>query len=177
MADAYFIVTLSTADAGSGPNYNVLYSTDCTSYSPANPSSVTLPNVGSQAYIAVPDNTQCVKLTNINSNCTNSVTASISITTTTTTTSAPTTTTTTTVAPTTTTTAAPGPTTTTTTLQPFFGLIRCGESAVDYYTATPMSSGQFMYSGGLVCYVSTGNIGQSIAGKSEIFGTVGACTC
>jgi len=173
MADAYFIVTLSTADAGSGPNYNVLYSTDCTSYSPATPSTVTLPNVGAQAYIAVPDNTQCVKLTNINSNCTNSVTASLNITTTTTSTTT-TTTTTTTAAPTTTTTST---TTTTTTLQPFFGLILCGESSVLYYTSTPMSSGQYLYSGGGNCYVSTGNIGQSIGGKTEIFGTVGGCTC
>jgi hypothetical protein len=174
MANAYFIVTLSTADAGSGPNYNVLYSTDCTSYSPATPSTVTLPNVGAQAYIAVPDNTQCVKLTNINSNCTNSVTASLNITTTTTST---TTTTTTTVAPTTTTTAAPGPTTTTTTLQAFYGLIRCGESSVLYYTSTPMSSGQNFFSGGGNCYVSTGNIGQNIAGKTQLDGTVGGCTC
>lgn len=113
MADAYFIVTLSSADAGSGPNYNVLYSTDCISYSAANPATITLNNVGSQAYITVPDTTQCIKLTNINSNCTNSVTSSLTITTTTTTTAAPTTTTT--LAPTTTTTLAP---TTTTTLAP-----------------------------------------------------------
>jgi hypothetical protein len=112
MADAYFIVTLSTAEAGSGPNYDVLYSTDCVSYSPATPSTVSLEYVGAQAYITIPDNTQCVKLTNINSNCTNSVTSSVSVTTTTTTTAAPTTTTTTagvtttTLAPTTTTTAA-----------------------------------------------------------------------
>lgn len=107
MADAYFIVTLSTAEAGSGPNYDVLYSTDCVSYSPATPSTVSLEYVGAQAYIAVPDNTQCVKLTNINSNCTNSVTSSVLVTTTTTTTAAPTTTTTTTtIAPTTTTTTA-----------------------------------------------------------------------
>ena len=121
MADAYFIVTLSSADAGSGPNYNVLYSTDCISYSAANPATITLNNVGSQAYITVPDTAQCIKLTNINSNCTNSVTSSLTITTTTTTTAAPTTTTTlaptttTTLAPTTTTTLAPTTTTTTTT--------------------------------------------------------------
>jgi hypothetical protein len=108
MADAYFIVTLSTAEAGSGPNYNVLYSTDCVSYSPATPSTVSLEYVGAQAYITIPDTSQCVKLTNINSNCTNSVTSSVGITTTTTST------TTTTAAPTTTTTAAPTTTTTTT---------------------------------------------------------------
>lgn len=111
MADAYFIVTLSTAEAGSGPNYDVLYSTDCVTYSPATPSTVTLEYVGAQSYIAVPDNTQCVKLTNINSNCTNSVTSSVLVTTTTTTTAAPTTTTTT--AGVTTTTLAPTTTTTT----------------------------------------------------------------
>jgi hypothetical protein len=108
MADAYFIVTLSTAEAGSGPNYNVLYSTDCVSYSPATPSTVSLEYVGAQAYITIPDTSQCVKLTNINSNCTNSVTSSVGITTTTTST------TTTTAAPTTTTTGAPTTTTTTT---------------------------------------------------------------
>jgi hypothetical protein len=110
MADAYFIVTLSSAEAGSGPNYDVLYSTDCVSYSPATPATVTLEYVGAQSYITVPDNTQCVKLTNINSNCTNSETSSVTITTTTTsttTTAAPTTTTTTTIAPTTTTTTTP----------------------------------------------------------------------
>jgi len=110
MADAYFIVTLSSAEAGSGPNYDVLYSTDCVSYSPATPATVTLEYVGAQSYITLPDNTQCVKLTNINSNCTNSETSSVTITTTTTsttTTAAPTTTTTTTIAPTTTTTTTP----------------------------------------------------------------------
>lgn len=114
MADAYFIVTLSTAEAGSGPNYDVLYSTDCVTYSPATPSTVSLEYVGAQSYITVPDNTQCVKLTNINSNCTNSVTSSVLVTTTTTTTAAPTTTTTTTAGPTTTTTTAAATTTTTT---------------------------------------------------------------
>lgn len=124
MANAYFIVTLSTADAGSGPNYDVLYSTDCVSYSPAIPATVTLANVGAQTYITVPDNTQCVKLTNINSNCTNSVTSSVTITTTTTTTAAPTTTT---LAPTTTTTTAGGATTSTTTVAPtlFYTLNSC----------------------------------------------------
>jgi hypothetical protein len=112
MADAYFIVTLSSADDGSGPNYDVLYSTDCISYSPANPATITLEYVGAQGTITVPDNTQCVKLTNINSNCTNSVTSSVNITTTTTTTAAPTTTTTTAAGTTT--------TTTTTTLGPSY---------------------------------------------------------
>lgn len=114
MADAYFIVTLSSADAGSGPNYDVFYSTDCVSYSAAAPATVSLPTIGSQATITVPDNTQCVKLTNINSNCVNSVSSSVNITTTTTSTTTTTTTTTTTAAPaTTTTTAAPATTTTT----------------------------------------------------------------
>jgi hypothetical protein len=109
MADVYYNVTLSTAEAGSGPNYDVSYSNDCVTYLPATPSTVTLEGVGSQATITIPDTTQCVKLTNINSNCTNSVSSSVTPTTTTTTT------TTTTAAPTTTTTTA-APTTTTTTI-------------------------------------------------------------
>ena len=102
MADAYFIVTLSSTEGGSGPNYNAFYSTDCNSYTASIPSSITLENVGSQATITVPDNTQCIKLTSVNSNCDNSII--VSGITTTTTTAAPTTTTT--AAPTTTT-AAP----------------------------------------------------------------------
>jgi hypothetical protein len=141
MANAFFIVTLSTADAGSGPNYDVLYSTDCVSYLPAIPATVTLANVGAQTYITVPDNTQCVKLTNINSNCTNSVTSSVSITTTTTSTTS--TTTTTTAGPTTTTTA--GPTTTTTTVAPtlFYTLNSCtfGDPLYDT-TLTPNITSQ-----------------------------------
>jgi hypothetical protein len=108
MADVYYNVTLSTAEAGSGPNYDVSYSNDCVTYLPATPSTVTLESVGSQATITIPDTTQCVKLTNINSNCTNSVSSSVTPTTTTTST------TTTTAAPTTTTTTTAGPTTTTT---------------------------------------------------------------
>jgi hypothetical protein len=103
MANVFYNVTLSTAEAGSGPNYDVSYSNDCVTYLPATPSTVTLESVGSQATITIPDTTQCVKLTNINSNCVNSVSSSVS----------PTTTTTTTAAPTTTTTAAPTTTTTT----------------------------------------------------------------
>jgi hypothetical protein len=113
MADVYYIVTLSTAEAGSGPNYNVSYSTDCVTYLPATPATVSLEVVGSQATITIPDTAQCVKLTNINSNCTNSVSSSVSPTTTTTTTTTSTTTTTT-IAPTTTTTTIAGTTTTTT---------------------------------------------------------------
>lgn len=109
MADAYFIVTLSSTEGGSGPNYNAFYSTDCNSYTASIPSSITLENVGSQATITVPDNTQCIKLTSVNSNCDNSII--VSGITTTTTTAGPTTTTT--AAPTTTTTTA-APTTTTT---------------------------------------------------------------
>ena len=106
MADAYFIVTLSSTEGGSGPNYNAFYSTDCNSYTASIPSSITLENVGSQATITVPDNTQCIKLTSVNSNCDNSIIVSGI------------TTTTTTAAPTTTTTAAPTTTTTTTTAAP-----------------------------------------------------------
>ena len=110
MADVYFVVTLTNAEAGSGPSYDAFYSNDCVTYSPAIPATVFLPSVGSQSTITIPDTAQCVKLTNINSNCNNS--ASSSIATTTTTTTAPTTTTTT-AAGTTTTTIPPTTTTTT----------------------------------------------------------------
>jgi len=110
MADVYFVVTLTNAEAGSGPSYDAFYSNDCVTYSPATPATVFLPSVGSQSTITIPDTAQCVKLTNINSNCNNS--ASSSIATTTTTTTAPTTTTTT-AAGTTTTTIPPTTTTTT----------------------------------------------------------------
>ena len=157
MADAYFIVTLSSADAGSGPNYNVLYSTDCISYSAANPATITLNNVGSQAYITVPDTAQCIKLTNINSNCTNSVTSSLTITTTTTTTAAPTTTTT--LAPTTTTT-----TTTTTTAAP--SVYQWDASVTNFtdhsascalpFTTTYYTSTNFLYLNTTIIYLDAG---------------------
>ena len=115
MANVYYNVTLSSAEAGSGPNYDVSYSNDCVTYLPATPATVTLESIGAQAYIQVPDTMQCIKLTNINSNCVNSVVSTI--TTSTTTTGAPTTTTTT-LAGTTTTTTLAGTTTTTTTAAP-----------------------------------------------------------
>jgi hypothetical protein len=108
MADVYFVVTLTNAEAGSGPSYDAFYSNDCVTYSPATPATVFLPSVGSQSTITIPNTAQCVRLTNINSNCNNSVTSSVT----------PTTTTTTTAAPVTTTTTAGGTTTTTTTIAP-----------------------------------------------------------
>ena len=114
MADVYYNITLSSAEGASGPNYDVSYSNDCVTYLPATPATVTLESIGAQAYIAVPDTMQCIKLTNINSNCVNSVVSTI--TTSTTTTAGPTTTTTTLAGTTTTTTA--GTTTTTTTAAP-----------------------------------------------------------
>jgi len=75
----------------------------------------------------------------------------------------------------TTTTTTLAPTTTTTTII-YSGLILCGESSVDYYYTGQISSGDYLYSGGGNCYVSTGTIG-SIFGKTEIFGTINGCSC
>lgn len=176
MADILKKVTITQQGATSGPLYDIFYSIDGVTYTLCvDGDNVSLPAVGSYVVVTVPDTANFIKAVNLHPGCNgNDIIINFGglTTTTTTTTGAPTTTTT--GAPTTTTTIAP---TTTTTLQPYYGLIRCGESAVDYYTATPMSSGQFIFSGGGFCYVSTGNIGQNISGKTEIFGTVGGCTC
>jgi hypothetical protein len=73
---------------------------------------------------------------------------------------------------TTTTTAAP----TTTTTIVYSGLTLCGEASEDYYYTGQISSGNYLYSGGGFCYVSSGTIG-SISGKSEVFGTINGCVC
>ena len=190
MANIAKLITISSWSGSSGPLYNAFYSTDNITYTIAiSGSNLYLPNVSSSATIFVPDTTSYIKLINVDGVC-GDASASVFIATTTTTTAASSSTTTTTVAgPTTTTTTVAGPTTTTTTaaettsttttttLQPFYGLIRCGEIAVDYYTATQMSSGEYIFSAGGFCYESTGNIGQNISGKTEIFGTVGGCSC
>jgi hypothetical protein len=184
MAIIYKQITMTQQGFTSGPLYDIFYSADGITYTLCvDGDNVSLPTVGSTVVVSVDDTANFIKAVNLHPGCNgNDVIINFGgfSTTTTTTTSSPTTTTTgaptttTTGAPTTTTTQAP---TTTTTLQPYYGLIRCGESVVDYYTATPMSSGTYMFSGGGFCYVSTGNIGQSIGGKTEIFGTVGGCTC
>ena len=184
MANILKKVTITQQGFTSGPVYDIFYSIDGITYTLCiDGDNVSLPTVGSYVVVTVPDTANFIKAVNLHPGCNGNdviinfgglTTTTTAGPTTTTTTIAGETTTTTTGAPTTTTTQAP---TTTTTLQPYYGLIRCGESAVDYYTATPMSSGTYMFSGGGFCYVSTGNIGQSIGGKTEIFGTVGACTC
>jgi hypothetical protein len=134
-------ITLTEYNNLSGPAYNVEYSTDCITYSQSlDCTNLFLPAVGSFGFCTVDEDTTCIRLTSINSPCTNSVvedltpttTTTTSTTTSTTTTAAPTTTsttsttttttsTTTTLAPTTTTsttTTTAAPTTTTTTVEP-----------------------------------------------------------
>jgi hypothetical protein len=184
MADVYYNVTLSTAEAGSGPNYDVSYSNDCVTYLPATPSTVTLESVGSQATITIPDTTQCVKLTNINSNCTNSVSSSVTPTTTTTTTS---TTTTTTIAPTTTTTTAAGTTPTTTIARRFdWNFIESGGARGQMYlyingaqveNRTITSSGFYNVNVGdtISCAVATDECGQ--AANAYCIGIINDASC
>ena len=103
-------ITLTEYNNLSGPAYSVQYSTDCITYSQSmDCTNLFLPGVGSFGFCTVDDNTTCIRLTSINSPCTNSVVEDLTPTTTTTST-------TTTAGPTTTTTA--GPTTTTTTAAP-----------------------------------------------------------
>jgi hypothetical protein len=69
-------------------------------------------------------------------------------------------------------------TTTTTTAAPiiYSGLILCGETNVNYYYTGQISSGNYLYSGGGFCYVSTGTI-TDLSGKTELFGTINGCSC
>jgi hypothetical protein len=76
---------------------------------------------------------------------------------------------------TTTTTTTAAPTTTTTTII-YSGLTLCGEATEDYYYTGQISSGQYLFSGGGFCYVSSGTI-VNLSGKSEIFGTINGCSC
>jgi len=76
----------------------------------------------------------------------------------------------------TTTTTTAAPTTTSTTTIVYSGLTLCGAATEDYYYTGQISSGNYLFSGGGFCYVSSGTIG-SISGKSEVFGTINGCTC
>jgi len=118
MADVVRKITLTDYNNGSGPAYNVEYSTDCITYSQSlDCTNLFLPTVGSFGFCTVDDNTTCVRLTSLNATCTNSVIEDLRPTTTSTTLSP---TTSTTLAPTTSTTLAPTTTVapTTTTLSP-----------------------------------------------------------
>jgi hypothetical protein len=116
MANEIRKIILNDYNGGSGPAYNVEYSTDCITYSQSlDCTNLFLPTIGSFGFCTVDENTTCVRLTSLNTFCTNSVIQDFSpttTTTTTTTTAAPTTTTTST----TSTTTTLAPTTTTTTL-------------------------------------------------------------
>jgi len=122
MANEIRKITLNQYNDGSGPAYNVEYSTDCITYSQSlDCTNLFLPSVGSFGLCTVDENTTCIRLTSLNTFCTNSVIENLITTTTTagptttTTTGAPTTTTTSTTSTTTTTTST---TSTTTTLAP-----------------------------------------------------------
>ena len=126
MANEIRKITLTQYNGESGPAYNVEYSTDCITYSQSvDCTNLFLPSIGSFGLCTVDEDTTCVRLTSINSPCTNSVIEDLRPTTTTTTTTSTTTTsTTTTAAPTTTTTTIATTTTTTTVGQitaDFFG--------------------------------------------------------
>jgi hypothetical protein len=127
MANEIRKITLTQYNGESGPAYNVEYSTDCITYSQSlDCTNLFLPSIGSFGLCTVDEETTCVRLTSINSPCTNSVIEDLRPTTTTTsTTSTTTTSTTTTAGPTTTTTTTTSTTTTTTVGQltaDFFGV-------------------------------------------------------
>jgi hypothetical protein len=107
-------ITLTEYNNLSGPAYSVQYSTDCITYSQSmDCTNLFLAGVGSFGFCTVDEDTTCIRLTSINSPCTNSVVEDLTPTTTTTTSTTTTSTTTTTTS--TTTTAAPTTTTTSTT--------------------------------------------------------------
>lgn len=123
------IITLTAAGVNSGPTYDVYWSSDCVNYNLLTGSSpVNLPNVGSTASLNVPENLQCLKLVNINSECNNEVIKNVIV--------CPTTLTPTTLTPTTTL----APTTTlvpTTTLEPTTTLAPTTTTLVPTTTITP----------------------------------------
>ena len=85
MANEIRKIILDEYNNGSGPAYNVEYSTDCITYSQSlDCTNLFLPEVGSFGFCTVDDNTICVRLTSINSFCTNSVIEDLRPTTTTT---------------------------------------------------------------------------------------------
>ena len=95
MANEVRKIILNEYNNGSGPAYNVEYSTDCITYSQSlDCTNLFLPTLGSFGLCTVDENTTCIRLTSLNTFCTNSV-VEVLPTTTTTTTAAPTTTTTT----------------------------------------------------------------------------------
>jgi ABC-type transporter Mla subunit MlaD len=71
---AAYQIQLEYAGINSGPFYNVYYSFDCENYIFLSGSSpVFLPNTSATASIIVPDEPNCIRLENFNSNCNNSV--------------------------------------------------------------------------------------------------------
>ena len=130
MANEIRKITLTQYNGESGPAYNVEYSTDCITYSQSlDCTNLFLPSIGSFGLCTVDEDSTCVRLTSINSPCTNSVIEDLRPTTTTTSTTS----TTTTAAPTTTTTTIATTTTTTTVGQitaDFFGVGISNELAI-----------------------------------------------
>jgi hypothetical protein len=57
-----------------------------------------------------------------------------------------------------------------------YGLTRCDTSDPSFYTTDPISSGQTYFSGGGVCYISTGSL-TNLGTRTQISGTVQVCSC
>jgi hypothetical protein len=68
------------------------------------------------------------------------------------------------------------PTATPTPTPMIVGLTRCDNNVSTYYFIGAASSGTTVYSGGGICYTSTGPI-YSTTGLTQIFGTIGYCDC
>lgn len=57
-----------------------------------------------------------------------------------------------------------------------YGLTRCDTTDPSFYTTDPISSGQTYFSGGGVCYISTGSL-TNLGTRTQISGTVQVCSC
>jgi hypothetical protein len=85
MANEIKKITLTDYNGGSGPAYNVEYSTDCITYSQSfDCTNLFLPSAGSFGFCTVDEDTTCIRLTSLNTFCTNSVIEDLTPTTTTT---------------------------------------------------------------------------------------------
>jgi hypothetical protein len=132
-------ITLTEYNNLSGPAYSVEYSTDCITYSQSlDCTNLFLPTIGSFGFCTVDENTECIRLTSIDSFCTNSVVEDLRPTTTTTTTT--TTSTTTTAAPTTTTTSTTSTTSTTTSTTSTTSTTTAGPTTTTTTTVAPTTT-------------------------------------
>jgi len=57
-----------------------------------------------------------------------------------------------------------------------YGLTRCDTTDPSFYTTDPISSGQTYFSGGGVCYISSGAL-YDLGTRTQISGTVQVCSC